>query len=257
MTHPEELLAGYVDGTLTEDERAAVEAHLETCVTCREEIDLATRAVAALAEVPDEPVPLGVTGPVIAEVRRGTARARTSSWRARAQWVAGLAAAAAVIALLAVSLPHLGGGATREGAGKGGLAASASTAPKLGAPHTAALVPLEIQEVDYREVSKLQALAEHAAATRGNDQLTATSPTPSYDVRAAEAAQACIAKAAGEGLTSNDSLLRLIQAKFKGKPAYLGVYLERPAQNKPPDQVVIWVASVRSCRLLSFSSKTI
>ena len=36
MTHPEELLAGYVDGTLTDPERAVVDAHLPTCERCRE-----------------------------------------------------------------------------------------------------------------------------------------------------------------------------------------------------------------------------
>ena len=58
MTHPEEQLSGYVDGTLGTDERAEVDAHLATCATCREEIELSTRAVTMLRELPEMPVAL-------------------------------------------------------------------------------------------------------------------------------------------------------------------------------------------------------
>ena len=64
MTHPEELLADYVDGALTDDERAAADAHLATCETCREEIELARQAVTALASLEEESVPFGVMNPV-------------------------------------------------------------------------------------------------------------------------------------------------------------------------------------------------
>ena len=255
MTHPEELLAGYVDGTLIESERAVVNTHLETCEACREEVELSTRVVTVLAELPDEPVPLGLTSPVIAELDRRTAH--PAWWRSKLQWAAGLAAAAAAIALLAVGLPHLGGEPAAERASKGGLTATGSTVPGVGAPNEAlALVPLEVQHVDYGDVSKLQALADQSADRDMNDLEAAGSPTPSYKTATAEAAMSCVAKAAGDGLTSNDTLVRLIQAKFQGKPAYLGIYLERPGPNRQPNQVVIWVAS-KACQLLSFASKVI
>ena len=38
MTHPEELLAGYVDGSLTDPDRPTVDAHLLTCARCRAEV---------------------------------------------------------------------------------------------------------------------------------------------------------------------------------------------------------------------------
>jgi predicted anti-sigma-YlaC factor YlaD len=257
MTHPEELLAGYVEGTLPENERALVATHLQTCETCRDEVDLATMAVAALAEIRDEPVPLGLTSAVIAESGRRMARPRPAWWRGRLQWVAGLAAAAAVIAFLAVGLPHLHGGPAVERAVKGGLATASSVPGVGGANEALAQVPLETQRVDYGDVAELQTLAEQSATRQGDDLQAAASPTISYDLAAAEAAMSCVTKAAGEGLTSNDTLARLIRAKFEGKPAYLGVYLERPGAKLPPDQVVIWVASSKECRLLSFASKTI
>ncbi len=76
MTHPEEHLSGYVDGTLATDERAEVDAHLATCATCRDEIELATRAVTMLRELPEVPVPFGVTSPLMAEAgKERTSRA--------------------------------------------------------------------------------------------------------------------------------------------------------------------------------------
>ena len=50
-THPEDLLAPYVDGSLGTDERAVVEAHLAGCDRCRDEVDLARPARAVLASL--------------------------------------------------------------------------------------------------------------------------------------------------------------------------------------------------------------
>src|SRR6476469_1460521 len=53
MKHPEELLAPFVDGTASLEERAAVEAHMAFCQRCVEEIGLAMQARAALAQLPE------------------------------------------------------------------------------------------------------------------------------------------------------------------------------------------------------------
>lgn len=42
---PDEKLAGYIDGTLVNADRAAVEAHLADCSSCRAEVLAASRAV--------------------------------------------------------------------------------------------------------------------------------------------------------------------------------------------------------------------
>src|SRR5213593_3597193 len=124
MTHPEEHLSGYVDGTLATGERAEVDAHLATCATCREEIELATGAVTMLRELPEVPVPFGTTRPVMAEAgKERTSRARRS-WGGRTQWAAGLAAAAVLVAVVAVALPRVGREAQPEAAAGGGGAAA-------------------------------------------------------------------------------------------------------------------------------------
>ena len=86
MTHPEDLLADYVDGTLAEHERAVVDAHLRGARSAGRSSSSA-RAVTALATLEEVPVPLGVTGPVLAEAGRRFERRRTAS--ARLQWAAG------------------------------------------------------------------------------------------------------------------------------------------------------------------------
>ncbi|HXF73443.1 MAG TPA: zf-HC2 domain-containing protein, partial [Actinomycetota bacterium] len=105
MTHPgDELLAAYVDDRLSEPERAAVSAHLDACPTCQEEAALAAQARDVLRALPEEPVPVGVTGPVRDEVL-GAPRSR----RAQAlRWLAGAAVAAAIVAVAALALPDLG-----------------------------------------------------------------------------------------------------------------------------------------------------
>lgn len=253
MTHPEELLAGYVDGALSEEERAEVDAHLATCRACREEMELSARAVAALAELPEEPVPLGVMNPVAAEIRRRTAGPAPAPWWSKVQWAAGLAAAAALVAVIAVALPRLG--EREESAGlraEAGGPSPAESAPGADASLTRGVF-LEIQpDADYG-ADDLETLANDAAR-QTEFQATAPGAATVADGEAeVEAAKACLAEPGG--LTEGDRLVRLIRARFDGRPAYLGVYLESPGAGQPPNRVVIWVVATRDCRILSFSSR--
>jgi hypothetical protein len=252
MTHPEELLAGYVDGTLPERERAVVDAHLTTCETCREEVALASRAVAALGELAEEPVPFGVMNPVTAEIGRRVERTAKIPWLARLQWVAGIAVAAALVAVVLVNLPHgtgQGGSAAREAAG--GLA-GASPTPGLPPLIDASSIGLESQNVDY-DAASLESLASQAADLAKQTQ-TATAPQPAY---ASDSGSALGCLLEGSDVTDNDRLVRLIEARFQGAPAYLGVFLESPGAGQSPTQVVIWVVGKLDCSMLSFSSKPI
>ena len=252
MTHPEEHLSGYVDGTLATDERAEVDAHLATCATCREEIELSTRAVTMLRELPEVPVPFGTTRPVVA----GAGKQRTSrtrrSWGGRAQWAAGLAAAAVLVAVVAVALPRVGREAGTESAARGGVPAAPTRAPGMEAALSGA-VPLELQpNADY-DATKLERLAD-SSAQRGGFNATLASPS-AEDASAgkAEGAAACLARPGG--LTGQDRLVRLIQARYQGTPAYLGVYLEQPGAGQPADRIVILVVARQDCSILSFSFK--
>lgn len=253
MTHPEEHLSGYVDGTLATDERAEVDAHLATCATCREEIELATGAVTMLRELPEVPVPFGTTRPVMAKAgKERTSRARRS-WGGRMQWAAGLAAAAVLVGVVAVALPRLGQEAGLEPRTAGGAVASqAGPAPGTEAALSGA-VPLELQPSADYDAIKLERLADSSAQRAGSD--TALAAPSVKDASAAQAEDAAVCLAKPGGLTGDDRLVRLIQATFQGRPAYVGVYLENPGAGQPADRIVIWVVARRDCSILSFSSK--
>jgi hypothetical protein len=256
MTHPEEQLSGYVDGTLGTDERAEVDAHLASCATCREEIELSTRALTMLRELPEVPVPFGTTRPVMAEVgKERTSRGRRS-WGRGTQWAAGLAAAAVLVAVVAVALPRVGEVAQMDSAAGGGAQATPMPAPGMEAATTGA-VPLELQpNADY-DATKLERLAD-SSAQRSTSETTLAAPS-AKDASAAqaeaeaEAAAACLANPGG--LTGRDRLVRLIQATFQGTPAYLGIYQESPGAGQPADRIVIWVVARQDCSTLSYSFK--
>ena len=98
--HPDDLLAGHVDGMLTATERADLQAHLDGCERCRAELELAESAASALRELPELDPPWGLGREAIEESRKGAGRPGARRWAA----VAGVAAAGVLIVGLAVSV---------------------------------------------------------------------------------------------------------------------------------------------------------
>jgi hypothetical protein len=246
MTHPEELLAPYVDGALDASERAVVEAHLAACPRCREEVELARRAVGALATLGEEPVPLGLTAPVLARARR-----RTEPWWRSQRWAVGLAAAAALVVAGALVLPQvLRGPGASQGAADARIEAMPSTG-REGVTGARATPPLEAwgDNLDERGVRRLAL------------QATKTAPSPgaqatSLDEAGARAALSCLA-ASGAVLDDRHVLVRMISARYLGTPAYLGVFREGPGGDEPATRVVVWVVARDDCRILTLLSQRI
>ena len=159
MSHPDALLAEYVDGALAEGERAVVERHLDGCERCREEVALARAASSALASVAEAPAPGNLGDGAIAEARRRAAGAPAAAappgkpgWY---RWAGAAAGIAAAVLLLTLVIPHVGTAPTREAAG--GAAAQSAAAP----PATT----VEAQNVDY-DLAGVEALATSYAAGR-------------------------------------------------------------------------------------------
>lgn len=101
------LLSAFVDGELTEEERAEVLAHVSECEKCRGLLGELTALHAALGELEDEDVPAGFTEDVMAAVRAEKAAMprmkKPSAWR---RWMP-MAACAAIVALAAaVTIPR-------------------------------------------------------------------------------------------------------------------------------------------------------
>jgi anti-sigma factor RsiW len=268
MSHPGPLLADYVDGTLDPSTRAEVDAHLQTCATCRGEVALAAGGAKAAQGLDEPAAPAGLGAAAVAEATRmaaernpevtqiaGRARRRPTTPR-----VLAAAGAAAVILLLVVVAPKLGQDATENAArptaaGAQGATAypQASTVEIQHADYTSAVMP----DVVARFSSQLTTSAGAESGPVASSGLGASAPSGppalnAQDVSKSAAllpkATACLETAFGR---STGTLSRVIRASFAGQPAYLGVYLIGPGADLPPTVLQLSVASVHGCQALS------
>jgi hypothetical protein len=251
-THPEELLAEYVDGTLAEQDRRAVEAHLAACERCRHEIAWAADARQALARLPEEPVPLGVTGRVIAEAEAPGPRREPRPWGQRIQWAAGVAVAAALVGVVAVSLRDAGGSGTDAAApaqqSQAEIAGGANDPSAGAAPRYAFAVSLEHVDRDFDDET-LRGLATGVADAVRDNELSA--PVDEGSPEETQDARDCISTWAGT--PEDEVLVRLLRATYEGRDAYVAVYLRGPGAGQPPTRASVWVASADGCQFLDIT----
>jgi len=259
MSHPDALLAEYVDGALAEGERAAVERHLGSCERCRAEVALALAARKALASVPETPAPGDLGAAAVAEARRRAgshpaagAPPGRPAWYRWAGAAAGIAAALLVVTLV---LPHVGSAPVTTAAGD-------AAAPRA-APSPATSV--ETQNVNY-DLLGVESLAtsrgQEGSVFGSNDQATqvpvAASVTPEKRISFADAVT-CLDRAFTEPTgqrAPEGQLVRVIEARYRGVPAVLGVYLLSPGAGQPADIVRVLVASSRDCSILTSTQAT-
>jgi Putative zinc-finger len=243
MNHPSELLTDLMDGTLDADDRARVEAHLDTCPTCREDLAAAAAGRRALRGLGTAPAPADLGDRVAAAAGGDAAAGGPPRWY---RW-AGVAAAAALVAVIAVSLPDVGGEPAGERVAGGQEAADSLVGPTS----TEESVALEIREdVDYQQ-EDLAGLAEEARRPTA----VAGAESGAVDSQASGRASACITGAFEE--QPSGRIVRLIQARFEGRRAYVAVYLEGPGADQDPDTATVWVAALDDCSILSFAQARI
>ena len=238
MNHPDELLADLVDGILDEGDLARVQAHLDTCPSCREDVALATAGRMAARSIPDATAPHDLHQRVIAAAAgRGQGAPTWYRW-------AGVAAAAAVVVAIAIALPNVGGGdGGRRADAEGPMAASSEETAGAGADRQV----VEVQDADY----DAKGLEELARAT-GSDAAAVEAGAPTRDD---PTAARCVRRAFdGQPV---GGLARLIQARFEGRDAYIAISLEGPGANEPADTAAVWVAAKDDCSILSFASARI
>jgi hypothetical protein len=251
MTHPEELLAGYVDGTLSTKDRAAVDAHLAGCARCSRETELAAGARSALRSLEDEPAPPGVASHALEETG-GARRSAVSGGTPRWYRIGGVvAAAAAGLLVLTLVLPHIG-----QNQGSGADAADKAQVPAAdGAREQTNLAAslIQIQHVNYDNTSLTGLTESYQTGNSGGAplQTAATSAPVSGSQAQTDKALACVTKSAPD---QGGDLQSLIRARFQGTPAYLAVFFEGPGAGQPADTVTVWVFAIDDCHILSFSS---
>jgi hypothetical protein len=250
MTHPEDRLADYVDGTLDLPDRAAVDAHLATCGRCRGEVTAATAARSALVALPEVAPPVGIASVALeaAGATRVSRAKRPVAEPPRWYRFAGVAAAAAAALLLVtLVLPHIGTGGGAQPVSERAADNTSGGGPKLASA-------LEIQDIDYDQASLTTLVASFSSAAQTSTTPSAPGPmvgaassatgTPQQTHRAL----ACVAKAVP---AEQGTLTRLIQARFEGKPAYIAVFLDGPGAGQPADSAAVWVISTKGCSILS------
>jgi len=291
MTHPNDLLADYIDGTLPAAERTRVDAHIVSCALCATEVADAAQALSALSSLPRVEVPVGVTSSVIREAResRGagspTSTMAHSKMRFRMGRVYGLAAAS-VAALLALVFVLGGHGSQVQVMSGGSRAEMALPAADMNKADNEP-GPLDL-DGDY-SASELSALAAAEAQQRSGVSVSASAgqvagssdfaPTaPTVDAGGLSGSSAPVSKqsmrqsrrqtspvadpgkldqclqsigAYANGGSSADSF----EAVYDGIPAYFAVILEGPAPGQPADMVVVWVVSRSNCDVVAFTQQ--
>lgn len=235
MNHPHDLLAEYVDGALPEGERAVVESHVQGCSECQAEVGSATHARRALASLKDGPVPRGLGEAVMAAISNPTPARGTPHWYR----AAGLAAAAAIVALLAITLPRLGSD-NEAGTSLEAAAPAAGDAAPAQAPEE---LRVDEQDIDYTDEALLDLVAGERTAFAEADAVTTTQPREVLE---------CLRTAFPP--VRSRLPIHLIRARFRGTAAYIGVF-DAPEGSGSPAQSAV-AASVRDCRLLSYATRT-
>jgi putative zinc finger protein len=238
MIHPDDLLAEFEDGTLADRERAVLERHLASCARCREQVELARAAKAALASAPDAVAPAAIGDRAIADAV-GATKPRRPAWT---RWAGAAAAVAAAIAVGALVLPNIGSpGPTRAANAPGALAAGSAQASVV-RPASG----IETQNTDY----DAQAVSQLARSYQGHTFGVATdlrgpiATPPPGPTTAFGSASSCLGRAASG---DQGELVRLIEARYEGTPAYIGVYLSGPGAGQPADGVRVLVVPTDSC----------
>jgi anti-sigma factor RsiW len=252
MTHPDDLLADYVDGDLGEHERAEVEAHLATCERCRADVRSARLARNQLASVPAVETPAGLREEILGAVDREPQpreapvvevfAGRPPKSSRPAAWLGAVAAAAAIV--IGVFVFNGLSGSSQKAATSSGTAGGAElTAPAgASAPDVSGVVLQPGHDYDEAGIERLA-----TAAAAGRLPVPQTSLAPNDQ---AAAVTSCLTK--GAQLRGDERPIELIQATFHGKPADLGVY-KVPGSNGGPERIVVWVVSSRDCSVLSFT----
>ena len=261
MTHPTDLFADYVDETLPEHDRAAIEAHLATCEACRDEVRLSRAGHAALGRLPDVAAPVGVASKALREATGAAAPNLSPRWP---RWIPAVAAALLLL-VVAIGLPHLldhgiGAGTSREAAaGAPPGTASAPTTSRSIQRLLRSGVQVSRQVKDYTVDDVRRLIDSNAQGWSGAIvPVPAAAPTPGRSeafaaTKDAEASTAVACLARQVESAPNEVLVQLIDARFEGAPAYLAVILESPRPGTQVDKVLVWVVHKNDCTIANFA----
>ena len=190
------LLDPFVDGELSPDEMARVQAHLDACPACRAYVDDALAIRAAFPDAEDTPVPDGFSESVMSRIRAET----VSQKRKNRPWLKALASLAACCAIVLLAAPMFSHGSKTEAAPAEAPAAAADTGAStervMGFAYTAEKATAEESAEEAREdlaSSKLCDAAPAPSAAAGSEATATRSDTSSWLTLTAEEAGSLLA----------------------------------------------------------------
>ena len=124
------LLDPFVDGELSPDEMARVQAHLDGCPACRAYVDDALAIRASFPDAEDTPVPDGFAESVMARIRAEAASQAEAAPQKKTSrpWLKALASLAACCAIVLLAAPMFSHSSKPEAAPAEAPAAAADTA---------------------------------------------------------------------------------------------------------------------------------
>ena len=272
MSHPTEHLADYVDGTLSPELRADVDAHLPSCDACRGEVARATAARDALRRLPEIQAPMGIPERVRREAEADRPSKGEATSGARVYKILGGLVAAALVGIFAISVIT-----------RGGMSSSPTSIDSVSGAGAAAEAPEATSDSsdqpggrdtdgDYTG-EELQELADRAveAGHKAGDDLYAAGDTlttagtrfskweeqrvvAGYKSSGSRGAR-CLRTAGA--FESGGILLQAFDAKLAGIPATFGIILTGDAPGDAADRIVIWVAQKQGCDVIGFAQSYI
>ena len=184
------LLDPFVDGELSPDEMARVQAHLDACPACRAYVDDAMAIRAAFPDAEDTPVPDGFSESVMARIRAET----VSQKRKNRPWLKALASLAACCAIVLLAAPMFSHGSKTEAApAEAPAAAAASTERAMGFANTAEDAPAEESREDLASSKLYDAAPAPSAADSGATAYCTEADTTSWLTLTAEEAGSLLA----------------------------------------------------------------
>ena len=172
------LLDPFVDGELSPDEMARVQAHLDGCPACRAYVDDALAIRASFPDAEDTPVPDGFAESVMARIRAEAASQAEAAPQKKTSrpWLKALASLAACCAIVLLAAPMFSHSSKTEAAPAEAPAAAADTGAStervMGFAYTAEKATAEESAEEAREdlaSSKLCDAAPAPSATAGSD----------------------------------------------------------------------------------------
>jgi hypothetical protein len=232
--HPDELLAGFVDGTLPAEERATVERHLAGCARCAEEVSLAAQARSALRALPLLEAP----GLTVKDLHVITPITKARRWN-RVAWGAGIAAAAALVVVFALTSLH----PSHTTSGLAGAPADGKT----NGPSHEGLPAIISNGMDY-DAQSLSSLASTLVAGSGRLAVVAPAANPGVTFDPSEDAIAsCVQQ--GAGLEASAAPTYLEVATYQGTPVYVGAFVtQSPAGSGSPSHLLLVVVTQQGCQ---------